>query len=728
MTKAPSFLRSFPKNIFCGFVVSLIALPLGLGLASACGAPPVSGVISAIVGGIVLSIFGGSHVTIAGPGNGLVVILLSAITTLGSGNLQQGYLYTLAAIVLSGFLLLLLGFLRMGSLSDFFPSAAIQGMLSAIGVGIFAKQFYVMLGNEGSGDTLSLLSKIPQEIYDYFTLSDASIFYAGFIGILSLLFIVFYNKISNPILKFLPAPMWIVLLSIGFYYYHFFNNRSYPIDATLLVSLPDDFLNNLVFPDFTKVFEWDFIAVVLSIALVASIESLLSIKAVDQLDPFRRRSHVNKDLKALGLASVLSGFLGGLNVVTVIARSSVNVNQGATNRSSNFFHALFLLLFLLLFSRVLHRLPLSALAAILVFTGYKLADPQNIMRVFKVGKEALLIFMSTLLFTLLTNLIAGIFCGMLVTFCVHIFATKRLGLFLRNFLKPNVLMYQEADTGVYYVSILHFCSFLNYYKLKHKLEQLPFSARVVVDFSLCRFVDQTVMEHLEAYGSSFEIGLGHMEVLGLDLHHTQTAHPFALRIFRQEAPLPVKKHLTRRQLALRSVARQVGWEYKSFAPVPLECFKESHYFEGKHVDMVKNLLSHSDFMLCDVIYNKGLFIAREWLRTTLLHIRCKGVVPDFTLDKEGLFERLRYLGNKQVHLHNYPDFSHRFHLYGEDVQAISDFFSKELVCFLESNDYYHIESTMRGLLVLKHQRLSSIPEVKSLIDFGKRLHQLLPFA
>lgn len=200
-----TFLSDIPKNLFSGFVVSLIALPLGLGLALASGAPPISGIIAAIVGGIVVSLIGGSHVTITGPGNGLVVVILAAITTLGNGDMHQGFLYTLAAIVISGILLIILGFLRMGSLGDFFPASAIQGMLAAIGIGIFAKQIHVMLGNlDAKGSIIELLIQVPKGIINLMKTENSSMFYAGLVGIGSLLIMIFYSKIRNRYFKLIP--------------------------------------------------------------------------------------------------------------------------------------------------------------------------------------------------------------------------------------------------------------------------------------------------------------------------------------------------------------------------------------------------------------------------------------------------------------------------------------------------------------------------------------------
>ena len=204
---------------------------------------------------------------------------------------------------------------------------------------------------------------------------------------------------------------------------------------------------------------------VLALAIISSVESLLSIKAVDKLDPNKRRSNFTKDIKALGVATAVSGFLGGLNVVTVIARSSVNVNSGGNNRSSNFFHAFFLLVFIVLFSTQLERIPLSALMAILVFTGYKLAAPKNLIKMFTIGKEQLLIYSITLIATLQIGLVAGIVIGTTTTFIIHVLTTKNFELFTRNFLKPNVLMFQESEgQGQYYVSVKHFCTFVNFFR------------------------------------------------------------------------------------------------------------------------------------------------------------------------------------------------------------------------------------------------------------------------
>ena len=726
-TRFADSLKSLPKNLFSGFVVSLIALPLGLGLAIASEAPPLAGIIAAVAGGVVVSIFGGSHVTIAGPGNGLVIVLLAAITTLGGGNLFEGYLYTLAAIILSGVLLFIFGVFRLGAMSEFFPATALQGMLAAIGIGILAKQFHIMLGIRSvSGDTIDQLMAIPDSFLNFLAFHP----FSGLIGFLSLVFLFLYSKIRNPYFHLIPAPMWVVVVSIGIgYYYNLVLKKATPIDPELLIQIPDQLFTNLPRPNFNKWFDLDFLGVVVSITLVAIIESLLSIKAVDKLDPKKRRSNVNKDLRALGLASIVSGFLGGLNVVTVIARSSVNVNNGGTNRSANFFHAAFLVLFVVFLGEQIQRIPLTVLAAILVYTGYRLATPENLLRVYKIGPEQALIFVVTLASTLLTSLISGIVIGIVFTFIVHLFLSKNIILFSLNIFKPNVLMYLEDQTGNYYVSVKNFCTFLNFYKLKAKLDQIPETEHAIVDFSLCDFVDHTVMEGIHEYQRSFSRKGGNFETIGLDIHAAETQHPFAVR---KSLPintlLGLQNALSNRQKNLKGFANQIEWEYNpelNNNPKGLDTFL---FFESKVINYGINSLLKPDktFSVFDLSFSEGAFITKEDLKATFLFFKVNQPLPVFVLDKEDLKTTLyQWAGFDDINFAKYPDFSKRFHLSGNDSKAIRKLFTPELIYFFESHPFFHIESNGGALLIKGKDRLSSLQEVKMMLSFAEDLHLLL---
>jgi MFS superfamily sulfate permease-like transporter len=718
------FIKTLPKNMFSGLVVSLIALPLGLGLAMASEAPPIAGVITAIVGGIIVSILGGSFVTISGPGNGLVGVVLIAITTLGLTA-------TYAAIICSGIILVILGFLRLGKLADYFPSSAIQGMLAAIGLIILGKQFHIMLGNKITRENgIDYLLEIPNTLITVVNYQDRGLIYAAIAGIISLAIMVFYSKIRNKYLQLIPAPMWIVIVSVGFsYYYEFILKTPNPISAAYMIpSIPNiqEIITDIPSPNFDMMGTLSFWSSVVALTLIASIESLLSIKAVDKLDVFKRRSNVNKDIKALGLATVVSGFLGGLNVVTVIARSSVNVNNGGSNRSSNLFHALFLVLFIVLFSTELTRIPLTALMAILVYTGYKLASPDVVRRIFTIGKEQLIIFFATLFVTLKVGLITGIVAGLIATFVIHIVVTKSLSLFVKNILKPNVLMFKEENGG-YFISVKHFCSFLNFNMLKSKLEAIPEESDVILDFSLCGFVDHSVMENVHDYQELFHKKGGNIGVIGLDILGTKSEHPFALRRL-----LPIQNIITnnktKRQNNLEQVANDFGLRFDPLKHRTSTFLENFIYFKTKKVEHVFNQLSAKDSPchLFDVTFSEGEFIAKEVIRSTMLHIKTSSNVPVFTLDREGLLERLYALtGYKDIDIKNHADFSKRFYLRGENESKIRSLFNDELVLFFESNAYYHIESSKDGLLVFSKERMASIKEIKALLDFGLRLNAII---
>ncbi len=720
------FLAALPKNIFSGFVVSLIALPLGLGLAMASEIPPIAGIITAVVGGLLVSFLGGSHVTITGPGNGMVGVLLVAVTTLG---LEATY----AAVVCSGILLLVLGFLRMGKLADFFPSSAIQGMLAAIGLIIFGKQFHIMLANKLSLDnSLDYLLAIPETIAGVFQYENTGLIYAAIAGVLSLAIMVFYPRIRNKYLQLIPGPMWIVLLSIAFsYYFEFVAQSPNPIAAKYMLSgIPPaaEIVSQLPGLNFEPIGSFPFWISVFSITLIASIESLLSIKAIDKLDPQKRRSNANRDLKALGLATIGSGFLGGINVVTVIARSSVNVNNGGSNQSANFSHAVFLVIFIVLFSTQLTRIPLPALMAILVYTGYRLASPKLLRRIFSVGKEQLLIFFTTLFVTLFVDLITGILAGVLITFVIHILINKSASLFFRNVSKPNVLMFKESGTkNDYYVSVKHFCSFLNYYKLKEKLDAIPQTEDVVVDFSMCEFVDHTVMDNLSGYQDVFLKSGGHFEVIGLDLHGAKTKHPFALRRLIPGIEL-LQKNLTKRQITLQEIADDYGMQYASEEAQDLHFLDRFHFFASKQVESIYNRMFNAEktFKLFDINYSEGALIAKENVRTTMLHIELLSEIPEFTLDREGFLEKVyAFAGYKDIPIENHRDFNKRFYLLGENTAIIQQFFDDDLVHFFESNPYYHVESNGSSLLVFSKERIAGVKEIKALYDFGRRLRDIV---
>jgi carbonic anhydrase len=715
--------KQLPTNIFAGFVVSLVAMPLGLGLALASGAPPISGIVAAVVGGTLVSILGGGHVSITGPGNGLVVVVLSTITALGAGNAALGFSYTLAAIICSGALILILAFVNLGKLSGFFPNTAIQGMLAAIGIIILSKQAHIMLGNmHATGSTFQLLFSIPGSLVE--GLKHPLKQPAAISGLISLSIMVFYPRIRNKYFQLIPAPMWIVIFAVGLAYFIEYNEGlEHPIHKSYFVSIPDDVFSHFPRPDFGKMFTSKFILSTLSITLIASIESLLSIKAVDKLDPRKRKTNVKRDLKALGLATMVSGFLGGLNVVTVIARSSVNVNNKATNRFSNFFQAVFLVLFILLFSKQIMHIPFPALAAILVFTGYKLASPDSIRHISKVGKEQLIIFFVTLLATLGVGIVFGFLIGIVTTFLVHFFYAKSVSLFTK-YAFANNLSLTKGKNGDLKIKVYHFSSFINFYRIKNILDRFDNSKTVMLDFLSCRFIDHTVMENLLEYEQQFDKSNGRLKLIGLELHHAETSHPSAFRRI-----IGFVTHSSTRQQELTDYFKILDWHYSPEKEYHMYFLNHFTYFRTLQPDSIQNIAADNTDLIkfFDLNYKEGAFIAEEFLHASMVYIKCPKPVPKFSLSKRDIYERLNILEDlKEIKIKHFKDFATLFSLKGKNVFQIRRFFTDELILFLESNPYYHLESDgIGGLLIFDKEHLDNISEVKSMVDFSIRLSKFI---
>jgi hypothetical protein len=286
---------------------------------------------------------------------------------------------------------------------------------------------------------------------------------------------------------------------------------------------------------------------------------------------------------------------------------------------------------------------------------------------------------------------------------------------------------EEGGISNYYLSVKHFCSFLNFYKLKQKLDAVPENQDVIVDFSLCDFVDHTVMESLHDYQDLFMKRGGSFEVVGLDMHDTESKHPFALR---RLLPVPniIKNNLTKRQTSMEELAKDYLYNYSSEKKKRAQFLNDFLFFRTKTINHIYNELSDDDAILdlFDIEFSEGEFIAKEVVRSTMLHIESPRDIPQFTLDREGLLEKVyAFAGVKDIPIQKNSDFSKRFFLLGEDEKAVTEFFNDDVRHFFESNPYYHIESNGHALLIFGKERLASIGEIKALLDFGQRLSILI---
>ncbi|MDD5462329.1 MAG: SulP family inorganic anion transporter [Methylococcales bacterium] len=531
--------ENWHSDLLSGFLVFLIALPLCLGISMASGFPPSAGIITAIIGGVLVSRISGSFVTINGPAAGLIVVVLGAVQELGEGDAMAGYRYALAAIVLASVLQILMGFFKMGRLSSFFPASVIHGMLAAIGIIIMAKQIHVMLGTtpEKGSSLFSTIAQIPHSVLN----PNHEI---AVIGLTGLLILVIWSMLKNPALKMIPAPLIVVLAGMGLARYfdlehehmylflpdaHFLAHHEETVGPKFLVAISENFMSSFYFPDFSKVATLEFWEAVISISLVGSLESLLSAMAVDKLDPFKRHSNLDRDLAAVGAGNLVAGLVGGLPMIAEIVRSSANVSNGAKTQWANFFHGTFMLLFVVLFPRLIHSIPLAALAALLVYTGFRLASPKEFAKVMGVGKEQLFMFVVTIIGVLATDLLIGVAIGILTKFAIHMLRGVRLNnLFKIHF----AIEKKEPDTAI--VSIVGAAIFSNFMSLKTALANLEKGETVIFQMNNAYLLDHTVMEFLHDFQHKYEGNGGKCIFYGLEYHDTYSRHPLAARRMRRD--------------------------------------------------------------------------------------------------------------------------------------------------------------------------------------------------
>ncbi|ATB27572.1 SulP family inorganic anion transporter [Melittangium boletus] len=519
---------TWKSDIVSGFLVFLIALPLCLGIAMASGFPPVAGILTAVVGGVVSSWLGSARLTIKGPAAGLIVIALGAVTELGGGDGQLGYRRALATIVVGAAVQIVFALLRTGSLGDFFPSSVVHGMLAAIGIIICAKQVHVLLGvSPTAKETLHLLAEIPHSVMKL----NPEI---AFIGVISLVILFGHQAIAQrvAVLKRVPGPLLALLFAVpmGLYFdldheHTFtFSHDVFSVGPKFLVNLPNNLMSAITFPDFSAVFTATSIKYIVMFALVGSIESLLTAKAMDMMDLEKRRSDLDRDLFATGVGNLIAGLLGGLPMISEVVRSSANINYGAKSRLSNFFHGTFLLLFVAFVPMLIHRIPLAALAAMLIFAGVRLASPKEFVKTFRIGAEQFAIFSFTVGVTLATDLLMGVAAGIVLKALVHLVN----GATLSGLFQPNI---EETthQAGHVVLRVRHAAVFTNFLKLKKQLARHAQVQHVEVDLTETKLVDHTVMERLHELESEFSRQGRHLHVRGLEQHKSLSAHPLSAR-------------------------------------------------------------------------------------------------------------------------------------------------------------------------------------------------------
>ena len=496
MTKKINLFANLKSDFASGLVVFLVALPLCLGIAMASGAPLFSGIIAGIVGGIVVGYLSQSHISVSGPAAGLTAIILTAITDLGAFDIF------LCAVFIAGIIQLALGFIKAGSISNYFPTNVIEGMLAGIGIIIILKQLPHAFGYDADFEGDQSFSQMDGDntitslfqVFDHFQLG------AIIVTVVSLVILISWEKVAF-LKKFKLVPGALIAVIAGIILNEIFlsTGSSLAIANEHLVSLPvptsiDDFKEIIVIPNFSGLTNPKVWTIAITIAVVASIETLLCIEASDRLDSQKRYTNTNVELKAQGVGNIISSLLGGLPMTSVVVRSSANSNAGAKSKMSTIIHGVLLLISVLAIPVILNKIPLATLATILILVGYKLAKPATIKHFWEKGKYQFVPFMATMIAVVATDLLKGVMLGIIISV---IFVLKG------NLKRAYTFKKEEyADGDIIHIDLAQEVSFLNKAAIKSTLKSIPENSKVIITAHDTVYIAHDILDLIKEFKST----------------------------------------------------------------------------------------------------------------------------------------------------------------------------------------------------------------------------------
>lgn len=485
--------KTLKHDLPASVVVFFVALPLCLGIALTSGAPLFAGLIAGIVGGIVVASLSGSALGVSGPAAGLAVIVLNAINDLGS------YENFLLAVVIAGVIQLILGVLKAGIIGYFFPSSVIKGMLTGIGVIIFLKQIPHVFGYDGDPEGDMAFQQVDgqntlSELFNMLNFITPGAIVVSVVSLAILLFWELYLSKQSKIFKLIQGPLVVVIF--GIVYHKLTQGGYWGLELEQLVDVPtpknkEEFFQQFSLPNFSAIGNYNLWVVAITIAIVASLETLLSVEATDKLDPERRTTPTNRELFAQGAGNIVSGMIGGLPITQVIVRSSANIQSGGKSKLSAIIHGCFLLLAVILIPRLLNQIPVAALAAVLVVVGYKLAKPALFKKMFKLGPEQFIPFVTTVLGLVFTDLLTGVLLGLGVSIVV---------ILIRSYQNSHFL-HKNVEQGIIKIQLAEEVTFFNKATILRELDTIPQNAHLEIDVRQTKHLDHDVIEVFDDFVS-----------------------------------------------------------------------------------------------------------------------------------------------------------------------------------------------------------------------------------
>ena len=736
-------LKHWRFDLLAGLQVALVSLPLSLGIAIASGAPPVTGLISAIIAGLIFPLLGGAYVTISGPAAGLAPALLAGMILLGDGDLAAGYPLLLVAICFTGLVQIVLALFKTGRFALFLPVTVVEAMLAAIGIMIIVKQIPALLGDfvSPAKSMLTTIANLP----DSFLRINPAIAVIG--GIC--LFLMFYlNRARHSWLRRVPAALLVAGVGIGLGYL-------LQLDPKYLIAMPRDILEGgITMPAFNIAWQrtdlwWNLLLVVITLTLIDGIESLATVAAVDKIDPYQRKSDPNVTLRAMGVSNMLSSVFGGLTIIPGGVKSRVNIDAGGRTLWANFYNAVFLVVFLFLAKDLISRIPLAAIGAILVYVGWRLCEFQVFRKTYAIGRDQIVVFIVTVMAILATDLLIGILIGVAaeITLLVYLLTpsfravltgrftfTQSLRLCGRSFVdlfrSPviKVKLEERAARPHYRISFGSLVC-LNLLALDKTLRAIPPDAGISLAVTeSARIIDHTTMEYLHQFQEECLHEGRPFELLGLDNFFQFTRHPLSARMHDAKL-LKEKARGSARERQMAEVAQSYGLQ---FAPAAVGVLNRHNYvYLRRGSDRQKSNMISGVYHGCQVkLYDYSHTTAPDYYavhRHTVIQISLlerREALPNLAITPGDYLER--YLVEYQE-----TSFEARvphYRLYAQDPVGALDFVGANLEQLLRANAGFYVEIRDNVLLAFRpHHEFESPDAIASLLAFADAAcHALKP--
>jgi MFS superfamily sulfate permease-like transporter len=722
-------LKHWRYDLVAGLQVALVSLPLSLGIAVASGAPPVTGLVSAIIAGLVFPFLGGAYVTISGPAAGLAPALLAGMLLLGDGDLAAGYPLLLVAICLTGLVQVMLSLFKAGKLvAMFLPVTVVEAMLAAIGAMIIIKQVPALLGDLAppAKNMLTSITNLPDSLL---RIEPA----VALIGGISLVLMFFLHRTRRAWLRRIPPPLTVCGLGAVL-------GLAFDLDAKYLIAMPENILEGgITLPAFEAVWNrpelWGgVLVVVITLTLIDGIESLATIKAVDKIDPFRRKSHPNVTLRAMGISNTLSSIAGGLTIIPGGIKSRANIDAGGRTLWANLHNAVFLIVFLFFAKDLIARIPLATIGAVLVYVGWRLCEPKVLAKTFAIGRDQFVVFLATVAAILATDLLTGILLGvaaevLLLTYLLspslRLVLTGRIGFaqLLRQFAanlaglvrSPVIKTVREGGAAPRYRLSLGSLTGFNLFALDRALAAVPSQAGVTLAITESgRLVDHTAMEYLhELKEESLRQGRA-FALCGLEGFKPFAPHPFSARM--QDARLAREKtrHSARAQ-AMAELAQRHGLDFEAgpIATLNRHDFiylrrganrEERNIISGAYRDCHVKLFDYSHTAAPDYyLEHRHTLMTAHCLRQSAAPLPNLAITPGHYLE--------RYLVQyREVDVSGDAAPEGDYRVFGEEPERVRPLLAQGLAAYLREHPGFYLEIRDNVLLAFRPGREIEEPE------------------